>query len=747
MNPLQRLLPTKVRHRGVPARLGSLLMILQRSPLLKLLPEARIISTSGFSDAIGWTILTVSGLGAFDAVSGATTVSQVSPVSGSTTVSATGGTNLTFLFTIVGAGGHTPYQFQVVGALPTGLTLTGRTGSKTDSITGVPTQTGNFPVTIKAWENSGFSGRSAQGSFTIVVSNPPAPVITVPPAGGNFQPGAFVSLQATQTSGFTFTWKKDGVALPAGSKTLISTTAPRRFLVPTADPGTAWRGSAPFVDTAWTAVSGGIGYDTNTAGTNYLPHIATGGNVQSLMSGLRSSAYVRIPFTLTGNTPLSTLLLKVQCDDGFVAWLNGTEVASFNKPASLLWNSAASATAVDATAITWVNYKLNGYSHLLRSGENVLAIQSLNESSSSSDLLFNCELQGGTDATNTRTLVIPALQSSDAGSYTVTATNPSGSATSTPAVIVMPPTIQTQPQSVTIQGGATATLTVEAATSPPWTWQWYQGDASDTSNPVAGATGTSLTTPTLTQTAKFWVRVTNPAGSVDSSAATVTVLALPPVIGTQPPAVEVDSGTTAQLLVAATGDGNLTYQWYHGVSGNISEPVAQATLAAFSTPALFQNDSYWVRVTNGSGFVDSNTAVITIRAPFATWQKASFTPLETGNPAISGPAADPDGDGITNEREYIFSTGPKSSEPELTPKVNVSAQDVVLTFTAVKADGPGYAGRTRHYAVEVTGDPAAGPWTLLPGAGDIVANNQEFSGTIPSNSPKTFARLRVWLTP
>ena len=370
-----------IRRSGLPARLGSLVLLLQRSPLLKLLPEARVLSTSGFSDALQWTVLAVTGLGAFDSVSGATAVAQVLPTSGSPTVTSTGGVNLNFVFQVTGAGGHTPNAFQVTGALPAGLVQTGLKNSKTDSLSGTPLQTGSFPVTIIAWENSGFSGRSARGNFTINVAAAPAPAITAQPAGGNFTPGSFVSLTTGHTNGFTFTWKKDGVALPASTTALASLTTPRKFLVPTVDPGAGWRSGDAFTDSAWTTVSGGIGYDTNISPVNYLPVIAGGGNVQTLMSGTDkpTSALVRIPFNMSGSAALSYLKLRVQSDDGFVAWLNGIEIASRNKPSTLAFNSAASTSTADATALAFTTFNLNQHITLLRAGENLLAVQAIAE--------------------------------------------------------------------------------------------------------------------------------------------------------------------------------------------------------------------------------------------------------------------------------------------------------------------------------------------------------------------------------
>jgi predicted extracellular nuclease len=85
-----------------------------------------------------------------------------------------------------------------------------------------------------------------------------------------------------------------------------------------------------------------------------------------------------------------------------------------------------------------------------------------------------------------------------------------------------PPSIGTQPQDTTISSGATATLTVAAAGTAPLSYQWYQGTAGDTSTPV-GTGDDSFTTPALTATTSYWVRVSNAFGSLDSRTATVTV--------------------------------------------------------------------------------------------------------------------------------------------------------------------------------------------------------------------------------
>ena len=94
------------------------------------------------------------------------------------------------------------------------------------------------------------------------------------------------------------------------------------------------------------------------------------------------------------------------------------------------------------------------------------------------------------------------------------------------------PTITRQPQDVTVSRYARATLSVSAAGTSPISYQWYKGSSGSTTTPIAGATGATYTTPQLSQTTRYWVRVKNGCGSVASRTVTVTVgSAFPPIGG------------------------------------------------------------------------------------------------------------------------------------------------------------------------------------------------------------------------
>jgi hypothetical protein len=86
---------------------------------------------------------------------------------------------------------------------------------------------------------------------------------------------------------------------------------------------------------------------------------------------------------------------------------------------------------------------------------------------------------------------------------------------------------------------------------------------------------------------------------------------LPPSITSHPASQTIATGATATLSASATGTG-LSYQWYTGSSGNTTNAIGGATSTSYTTPALFGNKRYWVRVSNATASTDSNTALITV---------------------------------------------------------------------------------------------------------------------------------------
>src|SRR5207244_3232261 len=114
----------------------------------------------------------------------------------------------------------------------------------------------------------------------------------------------------------------------------------------------------------------------------------------------------------------------------------------------------------------------------------------------------------------------------------------------------------------TNNAGTTATFIVTASgTAPTYQWKKNGVNLSNGGN-VSGATTATLTLTGVSQTdaASYTVGITNAAGGVLSSAASLTVID-PPSTTTQPSSRTNNAGTTATFTVTASGTGPLSYQW------------------------------------------------------------------------------------------------------------------------------------------------------------------------------------------
>ena len=195
----------------------------------------------------------------------------------------------------------------------------------------------------------------------------------------------------------------------------------------------------------------------------------------------------------------------------------------------------------------------------------------------------------------------------------------------------VPAAISSSPVSTTINSGQTTTLTVTATGDAPLTYEWFQGASGTTTTPV-GTNSASFTTPALTTTTSYWVKVTNPGNLTGAKSTTATVtVRQPAAIATHPASTTINSGQTTTLSVVASGFAPLSYQWYQGTSGVITTPVGTDS-ASFTTPVLTATTSYWVRVTNSLNptGADSAAAVVTVRQPAAIVTQPASTTINSG---------------------------------------------------------------------------------------------------------------------
>ncbi|MCP5522229.1 MAG: lamin tail domain-containing protein [Verrucomicrobiales bacterium] len=175
--------------------------------------------------------------------------------------------------------------------------------------------------------------------------------------------------------------------------TLVSTGAEWRWLkgieeASQPDPA-AWR-AVDFDDSAWSV---------DVAPFWYGEALTLPGTELPDMQGGYTCVFLRHTFELTFPADVETMTLGAHSDDGFVAWINGHEVARFNMPDG---EPAASGTSSSALAepIPWQTFEIENARDFLAAGENVLAVQAFNASiSGSSDFGIDVTLDVTGDTT------------------------------------------------------------------------------------------------------------------------------------------------------------------------------------------------------------------------------------------------------------------------------------------------------------------------------------------------------------
>lgn len=118
-----------------------------------------------------------------------------------------------------------------------------------------------------------------------------------------------------------------------------------------------------------------------------------GTDVSADMYGHGTSACLRVPFTVEASQPLDRLALHVCYDDGFVAFLNGVEVARSHAPETLAYDSKATTDRPHNQALIPQRFDLSDFARLIVPGINILAIQALNDAANSPDFLLSAQLE------------------------------------------------------------------------------------------------------------------------------------------------------------------------------------------------------------------------------------------------------------------------------------------------------------------------------------------------------------------
>lgn len=167
---------------------------------------------------------------------------------------------------------------------------------------------------------------------------------------------------------------KNRSELPLSWNTIINQGDNWKYFVPSSDIGSDWK-TGSFSDADWNTGPSGFGIGDDDDATN---------------TGSIISLYVRKVFSVTDVDKVKRMLLHMDYDDGFVAYVNGQEVARANigvVGVNVNYNDVA--TDHEAQMYQGNNpevFDISSFANYLVNGDNVLAIEVHNNSAQSSDL-------------------------------------------------------------------------------------------------------------------------------------------------------------------------------------------------------------------------------------------------------------------------------------------------------------------------------------------------------------------------
>jgi HYDIN/CFA65/VesB family protein/Ig-like domain-containing protein/SdrD B-like protein/immunoglobulin I-set domain protein len=459
----------------------------------------------------------------------------------------------TATFTVV-ASGTAPlsYQWQKNGA-----NIAGATASSYTTLATTTADSGStFDVVV-----SNTAGIATSNAATLTVNAAPvAPTISTQPANQTVTAGqtATFTVAATGTTPLSYQWQKNGANIAGATASSYATPATTM-----ADTGSTF--DVVVNNSAGTATSNAATLTVNAAPV--APTISTQPGNQTVTAGQTATFTV----TATGTAPLSYQWQKNGAN------IAGATASSYATPATTTADSGSTfdvvvtnsaGTATSSTATLTVNAAAVAPTITTQpANQTVTAGQTATftlVASGTAPLSYQWQKNGANiSGATSSSYTTPATTTSDSGStFNVVVSNSAGTATSTAATLTVnpapvAPAITTQPANQTVTAGQTATFAVVATGTAPLSYQWQKNGAN-----IAGATSSSYTTPATTAAdsgSTFDVVVSNSAGTVTSTAATLTVNA--PAIQVNPVNfgnVVVGTSVSQALIISNTGTSTLT---------------------------------------------------------------------------------------------------------------------------------------------------------------------------------------------
>lgn len=318
---------------------------------------------------------------------------------------------------------------------------------------------------------------------------------------------------------------------------------------------------------------------------------------------------------------------------------------------------------------------------------------------------------------------------------TLTASNGNGASSSFTLTFVLGPVAVVDSASTITgyAGVAISTYQLSATNSPTSFNVGTLPTGLSYSNSTKQITGT----PSVAGNATVTISANNDVGTGPAFALAIQIAApVLPSISTHPASQTKYVGESVTFTVSASGAPTPTYQWFKGDSAIDSATASSYTIA---TVALGDAAGYKVTVTNVAGSVTSNVATLTVnQLGYAAWRTSNFSNEEIALELVSGPAADPDADGLNNLVEYALGLNPKVATTSGLPEAGRTSTDWTFTYTRPASDR-GDLTYTVQYSTNLT------TWSSATTHARIVEGSTEtWRATVPtSTGSNVFFRLKI----